>query len=119
MVNRALVIRRLSDNRDDLVIMSMVPQDMGLEFLPFLNNPIVAVAPPDHPLCSHASLSLRDLEPWPLLTRESGSGTRRACEEYFKEKRVHFTQTSEVSSSEAQRECVVAGLGLALTLIHK
>ena len=50
VVNRAQVIRRLSDNRDDLVIMSMVPQDMGLEFLPFLNNPIVAVAPPDHPL---------------------------------------------------------------------
>lgn len=45
VVNRAQVIRRLSDNRDDLVIMSMVPQDMELEFLPFLNNPIVAVAP--------------------------------------------------------------------------
>lgn len=118
VVNRALVIRRLSDNRDDLVIMSMVPQDMGLEFLPFLNNPIVAVAPPDHPLCSHTSLNLRDLEPWPLLTREPGSGTRRACEEYFKEKRVHFTQTSEVSSSEAQRECVVAGLGLAMLTRH-
>ncbi|QXG32938.1 LysR family transcriptional regulator [Pseudomonas viridiflava] len=118
VVNRALVIRRLSDNRDDLVIMSMVTQDMGLEFLPFLNNPIVAVAPPDHPLCSHTSLNLRDLEPWPLLTREPGSGTRRACEEYFKEKRVHFTQTSEVSSSEAQRECVVAGLGLAMLTRH-
>ncbi|SMS12965.1 regulatory protein LysR [Pseudomonas viridiflava] len=118
VVNRALVIRRLSDNRDDLVIISMVPQDMGLEFLPFLNNPIVAVAPPDHPLCSHTSLNLRDLEPWPLLTREPGSGTRRACEEYFKEKRVHFTQTSEVSSSEAQRECVVAGLGLAMLTRH-
>ncbi|MCI3910353.1 LysR family transcriptional regulator [Pseudomonas viridiflava] len=118
VVNRALVIRRLSDNRDDLVIMSMVPQDMGLEFLPFLNNPIVAVAPPDHPLCSHTSLNLRDLEPWPLLTREPGSGTRRACEEYFKEKRVHFTQTSEVSSSEAQRECVLAGLGLAMLTRH-
>ncbi|WP_122677556.1 LysR family transcriptional regulator [Pseudomonas viridiflava] len=118
VVNRALVIRRLSDNRDNLVIMSMVPQDMGLEFLPFLNNPIVAVAPPDHPLCNHTSLNLRDLEPWPLLTREPGSGTRRACEEYFKEKRVHFTQTSEVSSSEAQRECVVAGLGLAMLTRH-
>ncbi|WP_262409175.1 LysR substrate-binding domain-containing protein, partial [Pseudomonas viridiflava] len=63
-------------------------------------------------------LSLRDLEPWPLLTREPGSGTRRACEEYFKEKRVHFTLTSEVSSSEAQRECVVAGLGLAMLTRH-
>jgi len=118
VVNRAQVIRRLSDNRDDLVIMSMVPQDMGLEFLPFLNNPIVAVALPDHPLSLQGPLRLQDLEPYTLLLREPGSGTRLACEEYFKEKRVHFTQTVEVASAEAQRECVVAGLGIALLTRH-
>ena len=118
VVNRAQAIRRLSDNRDDLIIMSMVPQDMGLEFLPFLNNPIVAVAPPDHPLCQVEQLRLQDLEPYTLLVREQGSGTRKACEEYFKEKRVHFSQTLEVASADAQRECVIAGLGLALLTRH-
>ena len=118
VVNRAQAVRRLSDNRDDLVIMSMVPQDMGLEFLPFLNNPIVAVAPADHPLCERGSLHLQDLEPYTLLMREQGSGTRLACEEYFKEKRVHFGQTLEVSSNESQRECAVAGLGVALLTRH-
>ncbi|MFJ7885916.1 LysR family transcriptional regulator [Pseudomonas sp. NPDC096917] len=118
VVNRAQAVRRLSDNRDDLVIMSMVPQDMGLEFLPFLNNPIVAVAPNDHPLCERGPLRLQDLEPYTLLMREQGSGTRLACEEYFKEKRVHFNQTLEVSSNESQRECAVAGLGVALLTRH-
>lgn len=118
VVNRAQAIRRLSDNRDDLIIMSMVPQDMGLEFMPFLNNPIVAVAPPDHPLCKLEKLRLQDLEPHTLLIREQGSGTRKACEEYFKDKRVHFTQTLEVASADAQRECVIAGLGIALLTRH-
>ncbi|MDY7562643.1 LysR family transcriptional regulator [Pseudomonas sp. 10B1] len=118
VVNRAQAIRRLSDNRDDLVVMSMVPQDMGLEFMPFLNNPIVAVAPPDHPLCTIQTLTLKDLEPYPLVIREPGSGTRKACEEYFKEKRVHFSHTLEVASNEAQRESVVAGLGLAMLTRH-
>ena len=118
VVNRAQAVRRLSDNRDDLVIMSMVPLDMGLEFLPFLNNPIVAVAPAGHPLCDRGSLRLQDLEPYTLLMREQGSGTRMACEEYFKEKRVHFNQTLEVSSNESQRECAVAGLGVALLTRH-
>ncbi|MFK7701225.1 LysR family transcriptional regulator [Pseudomonas caspiana] len=118
VVNRAQVIRRLSDNRDDLVVMSMVPQDMGLEFLPFLNNPIVAVAPPDHPLCDARALALKDLEPYPLLIRENGSGTRKACEEYFKDKRVHFTTTIEMSAHEAQRESVLAGLGIAMLTRH-
>ncbi|MEB0079704.1 LysR family transcriptional regulator [Pseudomonas sp. CCI3.2] len=118
VVNRTQVIRRLSDNRDDLVVMSMVPQDMGLEFMPFLNNPIVAVAPPDHPLCTAETLTLKDLEPYSLVIREAGSGTRKACEEYFKEKRVHFSHTLEVASNEAQRESVVAGLGLAMLTRH-
>ena len=118
VVNRAQVIRRLSDNRDDLVVMSMVPQDMGLEFLPFLNNPIVAVARPDHPLCLLPNPGLKDLEGQTLVIREPGSGTRKACEEYFKEKRIHFEHTLEVSSAEAQRECVVAGLGVALLTRH-
>jgi len=118
VVNRAQVIRRLSDNRDDLVVMSMVPQDMGLEFLPFLNNPIVAVVRPDHPLCQLEKPSLKDLEPYTLVVREPGSGTRKACEEYYKEKRIHFEHTLEVSSAEAQRECVVAGLGIALLTRH-
>ena len=118
VVNRAQAVRRLSDNRDDLVIMSMVPQDMGLEFLPLLNNPIVAVVPADHPLCALGPLRLQDLEPYTLLMREQGSGTRMACEEYFKEKRVHFNHTLEVASNESQRECAVAGLGVALLTRH-
>lgn len=118
VVNRAQVVKRLADNRDDLVIMSMVPQDMALEFLPFLNNPIIAVAPPDHPLCNLASLTLKDLAAFPLLVREAGSGTRKACEEYFQQKRAHFANTLEVASMEAQRECVIAGLGLALLPRH-
>ena len=52
------------------------------------------------------------------MVREQGSGTRKACEEYFKEKRIHFEHSLEVSSAEAQRECVVAGLGVALLTRH-
>ena len=118
VVNRAQAIRRLADNRDDLTVMSMVPSDMNLDFMPFLNNPIVAVATPDHPLSQQQHLRLQDLEPYTLLIREEGSGTRRACEEYFKDKRVHFTQTLEVASADAQRECVIAGLGIALLTRH-
>jgi hypothetical protein len=50
-------------------------------------------------------LRLQDLEPHTLLIREQGSG-REGLREYFKDKRVHFTQTLEVASAEAQRECV-------------
>ncbi len=118
VVNHAQAIKRLSVNRDDLLIMSQVPVNMELEFLPFLNNPIVAVARPDHPLTELASLSLQDLAGFPLLVREPGSGTRKACEEYCHQKHVRFAQCMELGSLEAQREAVLAGLGLALLPRH-
>ena len=118
VVNRAQIIKRLTENRDDLVIMSLVPEDMALEFMPFLNNPIVAVAPAAHPACQIEHLTLKDLQEWPLLIREPGSGTRKACEEFFQQKRVHFSKTLELNSQEAQREGVVAGLGLAFLPRH-
>lgn len=118
VVNHAQAVRRLSANRDDLLIMSQVPSDMALEFLPFLNNPIIAVAPPHHPLCSREQLSLQDLCGWPLLLREPGSGTRQAGEEYCHQKRAHFPLTLEVGSTESQLEGVIAGLGLALLPRH-
>jgi LysR family transcriptional regulator, putative pyruvate carboxylase regulator len=118
VTNHTQALRRLNANRDDLLIMSQVPTDLNLEFLPFLNNPIIAVAPADHPLCSQGALTLHDLSAWPLLVREAGSGTRQACEAYCHQKRAHFAQTLEVGSMEGQCEGVIAGLGLALLPRH-
>ncbi|HCJ29806.1 MAG TPA: LysR family transcriptional regulator [Pseudomonas sp.] len=118
VVNHAQAIQRLNANRDDLLLISQVPADMDLEFLPFLDNAIIAVAPPSHPLCRKQHLSLQDLTAWPLLIREPGSGTRRAAEQYCNQKRAHFPQTMVLGSLEAQREGVLAGLGLALLPRH-
>ena len=118
VVNHAQAVKRLSISRDDLLIMSQVPTDMDLEFLPFLDNPIVAVAPIDHPLCAASTLTLQELTGYPLLIREPGSGTRKAGEDYLRQKRAHFLQTVQVASLDALRESVVAGLGLALIPRH-
>lgn len=117
--NRAQLIRRLSENRDDLVIMTAVPEEMSLDFMPFLNNPIVAVAHPQHPLVSQpVPLDLKTLQEYTLLSRENGSGTRKACEEFFQQKRIHFNAVLEFNSHEAQREGVSAGLGIAFLPRH-
>lgn len=118
VVNHAQAVKRLSVSRDDLLIMSQVPTDMDLEFLPFLDNPIIAVAPPEHPLSHAAKLSLQDLTAYPLLVREPGSGTRKAGEEYLQQKRAHFAQTIQVASLDALCEGVIAGLGVALLPRH-
>jgi DNA-binding transcriptional LysR family regulator len=118
VINHAQALKRLSVDRDDLLIMTLVPDDRELDFLPFLNNAIIAVAPAGHPLCSMGMLDLQQLGEYPLLVREAGSGTRQAVEEFCQQKRVSFARTLELGSQEAQREAVLAGLGLALLPRH-
>ena len=115
---RAEVIRRLRDNLDDVVLMGMVPADRALDFFPFLNNPVIAVAAPDHPLVGRQKLSLAELESQMVLLREVGSGVRKACDEFFQQKRVHLQQVMQMGSGETVVQSAIAGLGIGLVSAH-
>ena len=118
VASRAQIIQRLAENRDDLVIMGLVPADRALEFFPFLNNPIVAVARPDHPLAEQRQIPLARLEEEMVLQREGGSGIRKACDEFLQLKRVHLAQSMQLGSTEALVQGAIAGLGVALVPAH-
>lgn len=118
VTRRSQVIQRLQDNRDDVVLMALVPEDQALEFFPFLNNPIIAVAAPGHVLAGQARLPLSALEPVMVLQRESGSGTRKAMDEFLQNKRVHLQQVMQMGSGESMVQGAVAGLGVALVTEH-
>ena len=49
-----------------------------------------------------------------VLQRESGSGIRKACDEFLQLKRVHLGQTMQLGSTEALVQGAIAGLGVAL-----
>jgi LysR family transcriptional regulator, low CO2-responsive transcriptional regulator len=53
-----------------------------------------------------------------LLVRERGSGTRTAIEKLFKESGYPLRIGSELSSNEAIKRMVVAGLGVAFLSVH-
>ncbi len=114
VTRRSQVIQRLQDNRDDVVLMALVPEDRALEFFPFLNNPIIAVARSDHPLAGRQALALTELEQRVVLEREPGSGTRKAVDEFFQQKRVHLQQLMQMGSGESMVHGALAGLGVAL-----
>lgn len=118
VTRRSQVIQRLQDNQDDVVLMGLVPEDRALEFFPFLNNAIIAVAAPDHPLAGAKSISLAELEKHCVLQRENGSGTRKACDDYLVQRRVHLQQTMQMGSGESMVQGAAAGLGLALVSEH-
>src|SRR5690606_28013939 len=85
---------------------------------PFLNNPVIAVAAPGHPLVGHQKLNLAELESHMILLREVGSGVRKACDEFFQQKRVHLQQMMQMGSGETVVQAAIAGLGIGLVSAH-
>ena len=112
--NRAAVLDQLVGNRIDLAIMGQVPDGLGLEATRFMDNPLVVIAPPDHPLVGKKKVSDRDLASESFLVREAGSGTRGAMERFFAARGLEIQSSMEMSSNEAIKQAVQAGLGLGI-----
>ncbi|MEO8157869.1 MAG: LysR substrate-binding domain-containing protein [Betaproteobacteria bacterium] len=116
--NRAEIVARLARNDDDLYIMGMPPAAMGIQRHPFVENPIVAIAPRGHPLVGKRRVRLARLAEEPFLLREQGSGTRMATERFLKEHGVKLNVRMELGSNEAIKQAVAGGLGLSLLSLH-
>ncbi len=112
--NRAAVLDLLANNRIDLAIMGQVPEGLELSATRFMDNPLVVIAPPAHPLAARRKVTLAQVAAEPFLVRESGSGTRGAMERFFAERGLEIRSSMEMSSNEAIRQAVQAGLGLGL-----
>ena len=63
-------------------------------------------------------MKLAELETEMVLLREVGSGVRKACDEFFQQKRVHLQQMMQMGSGEAVVQGAIAGLGIGLVAAH-
>ena len=116
--NRKELMRMLEQNEKDLVLMGQPPQDLDLEYEEFMANPLVVIAPPDHPLMGKKKIPLAQLAKETFLMREAGSGTRLALERFFQEQDLELICGMEMNGGEAIKQAVRAGLGLAVVSVH-
>lgn len=117
VANRARIVDRLRANEDDLYIMSFPPEELDVVATPFLDNPLVVVAPADYPL-PDGPLDLADLAPHPFLMRETGSGTRKAIDRHLAKSGHSLNIKLALGSNEAIRDLVATGMGLAILSRH-
>jgi len=118
VTNREQLLKSLLENRTDLVIMGQPPAEMDLVAVRFMDNPLVVIAPPDHPLVAHEHIPLECLPEETFLVREQGSGTRSAVERFFAANQLALSTAMEMSSNEAIKQGVEAGLGLGIVSMH-
>lgn len=115
---RPKVIAALEDGQVDLAVMGRPPTHIDVVAEPFAQHPHGIIAPPDHPLAGKRRIEPRRLLQWPLLARETGSGTRYAMDQYFALHDLEPAIEQEITSNEAIKQAVMAGLGLAFISQH-
>jgi DNA-binding transcriptional LysR family regulator len=114
VANRAAVRAHLLEEEVDLVIAGRPPEVEGLVAEPFLANPLVAVASPEHVLVGQGRVALTRLAEEVFLLREEGSGTRAAVEEVFEVAGIPLKVGMVLGHVEAIKRAVAAGLGVSV-----
>jgi DNA-binding transcriptional LysR family regulator len=114
VLNRLMLIDALMNNRVEMAVMGIVPDDMPVEIEPLAYNTLVIVAAPTHRLAGIKNIAIKELGREHFLLREPGSGTRAALEGTLGDAGVPLHVSMEVGNNSAIKQGVAAGLGIAL-----
>lgn len=112
--NREAMLEQLDANERDMIVMASPPPDPTFVAEPFLTDPLVAIAPPNHALAGESAVPPWRLVQEPFLLREPGSETRRMIEHFFVQQGFAISAVMAVNSNEAIKQGVQAGLGVAV-----
>jgi DNA-binding transcriptional LysR family regulator len=118
VTNRETLLNLLAGNEMDIAIMGRPPEGHDLDAVSFMENPLVVIAPINHPLAYQRNIPLERLREETFLVREQGSGTRIAMESFFADRKITLTTGTEMSTNEAIKQAVQAGMGLGILSKH-
>ena len=113
VTNKLKVVEDLEQNRVDFALVSVLPQHLHLSKLPLLRNSLHLVG---GTVRERSRTGKKDLifTNQPLLFRENGSATRNAMEGFIQEKNFRSAKRIELTSNEALKQAVIAGLGYSI-----
>jgi len=110
----AKMVQSVLENRNDLAITGRVPYDPRLKIIPFIQDELVLLAAPGHPLCRKKMISIEDLRGENFILREQGSGVRRVIEQMFKTRGIVPSAVIETGNVDFIKELVRMGKGITL-----
>lgn len=118
VTNHQQIQERMAHNEDDLYIVSQPPGQLDLKIHNFLDNPLIVLAPKDHPLAGQVNVPIQKLNDEPFIMREPGSGTRDAVQKLFSKHNVEVKVRLELGSNEAIKQAIAGGLGISVLSQH-
>jgi len=118
VINRRMVLERLKSNLDDIYICGKVSDDLNVEDTLFLENPLVILAEPNHPLAGKKNIPITALSDEQFIMREAGCGTYLALDKLTADNDMQFKSSMELGSNEAIKQAVISGLGISMLSLY-
>jgi DNA-binding transcriptional LysR family regulator len=113
VTNRTKVLESLGENIADFGLVSVLPEKLSINKVELMQNRLYVIGNKDRLFGSgeHPVSLLKDL---PVIFREKGSGTRRVMEQFLSDNAIAVNKTMELTSNEAVKQAVIAGLGYSI-----
>ena len=113
VTNKAMVIESLEKNEVDFSLVSVLPEHLQLEKVELMQNKLYLVGNALHQFEAKPQ-GKSIFETLPLIYREQGSGTRYVMEKYIEQNKIPIRKKMELTSNEAVKQAVIAGLGYSI-----
>ncbi len=113
VTNKARVVESLENNEVDFSLVSILPKTLPVEKLDLLQNKLFLVGNAEQKF-RKSVYSKQLFKELPLIYREKGSGTRQAMEAFIERNNVPVVKKMELTSNEAVKQAVLAGLGYSI-----
>ena len=113
VTNKALVLDVLRKNEVDFGLVSVMPDAMQLKSETLMENRLFLVGNADF----ENNIAINDysiFQELPIIFREEGSGTRFVMEQFWNQNKIQVAKKMELTSNEAVKQAVIAGLGFAV-----
>ncbi|NQV52886.1 MAG: LysR family transcriptional regulator [Flavobacteriales bacterium] len=113
VTNKTSVLASLDENQVDFSLVSILPELLSIDKIELMKNSLYLVG-------GRASESVKSawspskLSALPMIYREQGSGTRQTMERFLERHGVQPVKRLELTSNEAVKQAVVAGLGYSI-----
>ncbi|MBL7974409.1 MAG: LysR family transcriptional regulator [Candidatus Kapabacteria bacterium] len=113
VTNKTKVVESLEKNEVDFSLVSVLPKKLMLNSIQLMDNKLYVIGKGNSN--KHKQPYPRSiLSKLPLIFREEGSGTRGVVEEYLSKHNIPYTKKLELTSNEAVKQAVIAGLGYSI-----
>ncbi len=113
VTNKSKVIQSMEQNEVDFALVSVLPKKLKVDYVELMENQLFFVGGNSKDL-GESPTKQQLLEDLPLIYREEGSATRDAMENFVLQSNYPTAKKIELTSNEAVKQAVIAGLGYSI-----